>query len=163
MGGRTGSLHHLVQLHQWLVCFGCSSSLKLPSPLCDRAPLASQAPPSHPRQRSRSAGLVNLLWMSGDCKILRSADPSSKFPVCGKEAGCYRSTIHVLRSLLGWIVVFSNASAVRCWTQGCEGRVGGWVGWGFQDGLITVHEAAAPSRRNSCLNLLARWSSIVSV
>ena len=107
---------------------------ELQSPLWDRAPLASQPSPSHPRQRSRSAGLVNLLWVSSDFKILRSADPSSKFPVCGKEAGWYRSTIQVIRSLFGWIVVFSNASSVKCWIQGCDGRDGRWIGWGFQDG-----------------------------
>jgi hypothetical protein len=133
-GRRTGSLHHLVQLHQSLVCFGCSSSLKLQSPLWDRAPLASQQSPSHPRQRSRRAWLVYWLWMSSAYKILRSADPSSKFPVCGKEAGWYRSTIQVIRSLFGWIVVFSNASSVKCWIQGCDGRDGRWIGWEFHDG-----------------------------
>ena len=132
MGGRAGALHHLVQLHQSLVCFGCSSSLKLQSPLWDRAPLASQPSPSHPRQRSRRAWLVYWLWMSSDYKILRSADPSSKFPVCGKEAGWYRPTIQVIRSLFGWIVVFSNASSVKLSSVGLrvamEGIVGGLDG-----------------------------------
>ena len=78
--------------------------------------------------------VVYWLWMSSAYKILRSADPSSKFPVCGKEAGWYRSTIQVIRSLFGWIVVFSNASSVKCWIQGCDGRDGRWIGWEFHDG-----------------------------
>lgn len=128
-GRRTGSLHHLVQLHQSLVCFGCSSSLKLQSPLWDRAPLASQQSPSHPRQRSRRAWLC----IGYGCQALtksygRPIRPASFPCVVKKQGGIdrrFRLYVHCLDGLSSLAMPPLSSVGFRV---AMEGMVGGLDG-----------------------------------